>query len=52
METGFDAPGCQPPAWLPDVYEQAALAVRPVLEAGPQPGAVLVLIDVEAKGLS
>jgi hypothetical protein len=48
---GFDAPGFQPPAILPDGLITATALTRPVLAAGGAPRAVALLLEVEARGL-
>jgi hypothetical protein len=37
---------------LPEALQEAVDAVRPVLVAGDQPVAAVILVDVEAQGLS
>ena len=37
---------------LPDAAQEGADLLRPVLSAGGQPGAVVVLMDIEAQGLA
>jgi hypothetical protein len=44
-------PGTLPDHTLPDSAQEAADAVRPVLRAGGQPGAVVILVDIEAQGV-
>jgi hypothetical protein len=46
------AAGELPAHTLPAAAQQAVDAVRPVLTAGGQPGAVVVLVDIEAQGVS
>jgi hypothetical protein len=46
----FDVPAALPPAVLPDAYVAAAMAVRPTLVAGAQPVAVVILLDIDARG--
>jgi hypothetical protein len=41
-----------PPHTLPASAQEAVDAVRPVLTAGPQPGAVVILVDIEARGVA
>lgn len=36
---------------LPADLVEAVDAVRPVLVAGPQPGAAVILVDIEAQGV-
>lgn len=52
QSVGFDGPGFQPPATLPAAVEEAALLARPILVPGGEPRAVVLLIEVQAKGLS
>ncbi|HYF08506.1 MAG TPA: hypothetical protein VD970_12855 [Acetobacteraceae bacterium] len=47
---GFEAEGTPPPATLPVSVEQQQPATRGVLAAGAQPIAVVILIEVDAKG--
>lgn len=49
-ETGFDAPAMLAPATLPAWAEEAGLLLRPVLAAGGTPVAVVVLVEIDAKG--
>lgn len=44
------APAELAPAELPAAAVEAALLTRPVLTAGGQPQAVVILMDVDAKG--
>ena len=50
MNEGLAAPGTEAPAVLPDALVLAALAARPVLAQGDPPGAVVILVEIEAKG--
>lgn len=43
--------GTAPAFTLPDALQEAADAVRPVLVAGAQPVAVVILVDIEAQGV-
>lgn len=43
--------GTAPALTLPADLSEAATLVRPVLVAGTQPGAVVVLLNVEAQGV-
>lgn len=43
--------GATPALTLPDNLSEAATLLRPVLEAGTQPGAVVLLLDIEAQGV-
>ncbi|MBR0649501.1 hypothetical protein GXW78_07510 [Roseomonas terrae] len=52
QSAGFDGPGFQPPATLPAMFEEAAGLTRPVLTAGSEPRAVVLLVEVDAKGLA
>lgn len=48
----FLAPaGTGPTFTLPAEFVEAADAVRPVLVAGDQPSAVVILVDIEAQGV-
>ena len=47
---GFEPGGALPPATLPASVEQQQLGSRGVLLAGAQPVAVVILIEVDAKG--
>ncbi len=47
---GFDAPAMQAPAELPAAIAEAALAARPMLVEGGQPGAVVLLVEIDAVG--
>lgn len=49
----FLAPAGESPALtLPANAQQAVDAVRPVLVAGPQPRAAVILVDIEAQGVA
>jgi hypothetical protein len=47
----FDAPAMTAPALLPDAYIDAAAAARPVRVRGDEPGAAVLLIDIDVQGL-
>jgi hypothetical protein len=48
--SSFAAPAEVAPAELPPALSEAALLVRPMLAATPQPGAAVVLVEIEAQG--
>lgn len=48
----FSAPATVPEAVLPAEFCGASEASRPVRTAGDQPAALLLLIDIEMKGLT
>ncbi len=43
--------GTSPALVLPAAFSEAVDLVRPVLTAGTQPGAVVILLDIEAQGV-
>lgn len=43
--------GTQPAHALPPEYVEAVDLLRPVLTPGTQPGAVVILLDIEAQGV-
>jgi hypothetical protein len=47
---GFDAPAMQAPAELPAGSIEAALLPRQMLIEGGQPGAVVLLVEIDAVG--
>lgn len=47
---GFDAPAMQAPAELPAANSEAVLLPRPMLIEGGQPGAAVLLIEIDAVG--
>lgn len=47
----FEPAGVSPAHTLPPEFVEAADLVRPVLTAGTQPGAVVILLDIEAQGV-
>jgi hypothetical protein len=52
MTTALDAPATVAPAELPAAaVEASAVAGRPLLVAGTQPGAVVLLLDLDVQGL-
>lgn len=51
MFEAFAAPGEFAPSELPPALQAANVPLqRPVLAPGPQPGAVVILVEVEARG--
>jgi hypothetical protein len=50
MAEGFEAPAGLAPAELPSGQSQAALLLRPMREAGAAPTAVVILLEMEARG--
>jgi hypothetical protein len=46
---GDDAPGMDAPAILAAGLSNAGLATRPTLTLGGQPGAVVLLVEIETK---
>ncbi len=51
MSEGFAAPGAEAPGVLPGGLVLAVLASRPQRAPGGEPGPVVVLVEVETKGL-
>ncbi len=52
MLDSFDAPAMLPLATLPAfLASESAPVLRPMLTAGQSPAAVVVLVEVEAKGV-
>jgi hypothetical protein len=51
MTEGFAPPAVEAPAVLPGAFVLAALAARPMREAGNEPVAAVVLVELEQKGL-
>lgn len=49
---GLSPAGEGPSHTLPAAAQEAVDAVRPILVAGSQPGAVVILLDVEAQGVA
>lgn len=49
-EEAFAATSELAPAELPTAASEASLLLRPVLAAGGQPQAVVILMDVDARG--
>lgn len=47
----FEPAGAGPALVLPAAFVEAVDLVRPVLTAGTQPRAVVVLVDIEAQGV-
>jgi hypothetical protein len=47
----FDAPGGHPPASLPASAREAAPAARPLMVRGGEPGAVVLLVEIDVQGV-
>lgn len=43
--------GTSPALVLPPEFAEAVDLARPILVAGPQPGAVIILLEIEAQGV-
>jgi len=52
VSEAFAPPGTEAPAVLPAAWALAALASRPVRVAGGQPGAAIVLVEIDVRGTS
>jgi hypothetical protein len=48
-ETAFAPPGTEPPSVLPAALALAALAARPQRDAGGQPSAAVVLVEIDTR---
>ncbi len=48
----FAPPGTEPPAVLPSTLALAVLAARPVRAAGSQPGAIVVLVEIDTRAVA
>lgn len=51
MSEAFAPAGVEAPAVLPAAFVLAALAARPMRQAGGEPAAAVVLVEIEQKGL-
>lgn len=49
--TALAPAGVDPAHVLPQEFSEAADLLRPVLEAGGEPQAAIILIDIEAQGV-
>jgi len=49
--SGFATAGEHPALVLPDALAEAADLVRPVLIAGDEPAAVIILVEIVAQGV-
>lgn len=49
--SGFAPAGTEPALVLPAALAEAAELVRPVLVAGGEPAAVVILVDIDAQGV-
>ena len=49
MDIGFAPPGNVAPAMLPAAFVSAMLATRPLRAPGGQPGAVVILVEVQTR---
>ena len=51
-QAAFAPPGTEPPAVLPSPLALAVLAARPVRAAGSQPGATVVLVEIDTRAVT